>query len=54
MDDSGCRRDLTSLEDHPEEFNASLQACGFVLAKETAAPGMFGATKLHMRVKTVF
>jgi hypothetical protein len=36
---------------HPEDFSASLGACGFTLVDETEVPGIFGETKLHMAVK---
>lgn len=36
---------------HPEDFNASLGACGFTLVNETEVPGILGETKLHMAVK---
>jgi SAM-dependent methyltransferase len=36
---------------HPQEFNASLKACNFVLTRETEVPSIFGETKLHLAVK---
>ena len=36
---------------HPEQFSASLHACGFTLADEREIPSIFGETKLHLAVK---